>query len=142
MRIEANDLGLNVKALIDTGAPRTIFPRGFGEALGLEVPAFPSQGDRLHHLAGQPVHAVSEFVEFVIPQCPDLRWEAEVDFLIEEPGPLPFGLLGQEGFLNKWAVTFVYGLGYFVIEPADEFESRLPLDPFMLLQEQFPDPSG
>lgn len=79
-------------------------------------------------------------VSLHIREMPDLAWEAEVDFVLDDPSPLPFGLLGQEGFLNKWVVSFNYQMGYFVVEPIEEFEVRLPVDPYDELQKRYPDP--
>lgn len=54
--------------------------------------------------------------------------EAEVDFVLDEG--LPFGLLGYEGFLNKWAVSFNAANGYFVADPTESFAGRIPPDTF------------
>jgi len=35
---------------------------------------------------------------------------------------LSFALLGYEGFLNRWAVTFNAAYGYFVIQPAEDHD--------------------
>jgi hypothetical protein len=51
-------------------------------------------------------------------------WEAEVDFVVEDK--LPFALLGYEGFLSRWAVSFNGCYGYFVVEPGDSFHQRHP----------------
>jgi hypothetical protein len=53
---------------------------------------------------------------------------------------LPFALLGYEGFLNRWAVSFNAYLGYFVVEPAEDFDRRIPEDSFTQMLERFPDP--
>jgi hypothetical protein len=52
----------------------------------------------------------------------DVTWEADIDFVMDEG--LPFALLGYEGFLNRWAVSFNGYLGYFLVEPAEEFDER------------------
>jgi hypothetical protein len=49
----------------------------------------------------------------------DDEWDADVFFAVDEG--LPFAMLGYEGFLNRWAVSFNGPYGYFVVEPADEF---------------------
>jgi hypothetical protein len=53
---------------------------------------------------------------------------------------LPFGLLGYEGFLNRWAVSFNAYMGYFVVEPAEDFDQRMPDDTFEEMLRRFPDP--
>ena len=84
----------------------------------------------------------SERVRLVLPPFDDITWEAEVDFLLDDPGPLPFGLLGQAGFLDRWVVTFNYHRSYLVVEHQEDFERRLPVDQFQELQKRFPDPMG
>jgi len=68
----------------------------------------------------------------------DDPWDAGVDFVLDEG--LPFGLLGYEGFLNRWAVSFNAYEGYFVVEPVEDFHQRLPPDPLRALVERGPDP--
>lgn len=64
------------------------------------------------------------------------EWEAEVDISFNEG--LPFALLGLEGFLDRWAVSFNAYHGYFVVEPVDDFEARIPADPFEEFQRRYP----
>ena len=115
-----------MKALVDTGSPRTIFPRGVGDLLGVEFPVGASTKRIV--LLGDRRRAVTETVLLTVPQFPGVAWEAEVDFLYDEV--VAFGILGYEGFLNRWAVTFNGGLGYFVVEPAESFDERQPPDMF------------
>ena len=63
-------------------------------------------------------------------------WEAEVDFVHDEG--LPFGLLGYEGFLNRWAVSFNGYHGYFVVAPVDLFHDRQPSDLLDRLRSRWP----
>lgn len=51
---------------------------------------------------------------------------------------LPFGLLGYEGFLNRWAVSFNGYRGYFVVEPIEDFDSRQPQEVFDTLAATWP----
>jgi hypothetical protein len=53
--------------------------------------------------------------------------------------PLAFGLLGYEGFLTKWAVSFNAAYGYFVVEPAESFGERIPPDTFDEFERRYPD---
>lgn len=66
-----------------------------------------------------------------LPPFSDLYWEAEVWFFMNQ-WDIPFGVLGNEGFLDRWAVSFVRYDNYFVVEPVDDFTARLPkdVDPF------------
>lgn len=122
------------KALVDTGSPRCVFPRGIADLLGLE---FPKKPPVTVHLMGEKWPAITSNVTLVLPPFDDLSWDAEVDFVAEEG--LPFALLGYEGFLNRWAVSFNAYHSYFVVEPIEDFEGRLSPDPFDELQERFPD---
>jgi hypothetical protein len=73
---------------------------------------------------GRQWPAVTATVNVLLEPFADMGWSAEVDFVVDEG--LPFALLGYEGFLNRWAVSFNGYLGYFVAEPADEFDARQP----------------
>lgn len=122
------------KALVDTGAPRTIFDRGAAEALGVDLSDRGAQ--RLHFLAGQELYAVPAMVTLTLPPFDDIYWETEVDFLLGDWN-MPFGLLGQVGFLDRWVVTFNHYRNYFVVQQLDDFEGRLPVDPFEEFQKQW-----
>ena len=113
-----------------------VFPRGVGDALGFDFP-FASGADTTIQLMGQSWPVITRPVWLELPPFEDLGWEALVDFVLDEG--LPFGLLGYEGFLNRWVVSFNGHGAYFVVEPIDWFETRLPPDPFEELQRQFPD---
>jgi hypothetical protein len=97
-------LAITTKALIDTGAPRSVFPRGVGDLLAVEFPKFPSDAPKTLTLMGRAWPAVTETVNMLLRPFEDLGWQAEVDFVLEDD--LPFALLGYEGFLNRWAVSF------------------------------------
>lgn len=61
-----------------------------------------------------------------VPTFKDLTWETEVGFFYEDWG-MPFsGLLGQEGFLDRWVVSFDYPRS-FVMEEKDDFRDRMPV---------------
>lgn len=81
--------------------------------------------------------AITATVNLLLPPFADQGWEAEVDVVVDEG--LPFALLGYEGFLNRWAVSFNGYLGYFVVEPAEDFDGRQPHEMFRELRGRFPD---
>jgi hypothetical protein len=136
VELELGHLSARTKALIDTGAPRCVFPRGIGDLLGLEFPTFPSDAPTRTKLMGQSWPAITETVHLLLRPFDDMGWEAEVDFVLEEG--LPFALLGYEGFLNRWAVSFNGGYGYVVVEPADALDARLPDELFTELEQGWP----
>jgi hypothetical protein len=81
--------------------------------------------------------AVTETVELLLRPFTDDRWTADVDFALDEG--LPFALLGYEGFLNRWAVSFNGYVGYFIVEPIEAFEQRQPDEVFAILRRQWPE---
>lgn len=136
------DLGVeqaSEKALIDSGAPRCVFSKGIAVLLGIELPESHSDAPNLHQLRflNHQWDAVSCVVTLQLPPFDDLRWEAEVDFVLDEG--LPFGLLGHEGFLDRWAVSFNAYHSYFVVEPVQDLHQRLPVDVFERWQQEWPD---
>jgi hypothetical protein len=133
VELRSSGLRTTTKALIDTGAPRCVFPRGIGDLLAVEFPEF--GGQKKIKLMGHDWPAVTETVELVLRPFDD-PWEAEVDFVVEDE--LPFALLGYEGFLNRWAVSFNGYLGYFIVEPIQDFDERQPPEVFDTLREQWP----
>ena len=125
---------MTTKALIDTGSPRCVFPRGVGDLVGVGFPKFPSQAATVIHLMGRPWPAVTATVELQLE--PFDPWEAVADFVVEEG--LAFALLGYEGFLNRFAVSFNGALGYLVVEPADDFDNRQPAEIATELRQRWP----
>lgn len=135
VKLEANRLAITTKALIDTGAPRCVFPRGVGDLIGVEFPGLASQCHKKVTLMGKTWPAQTEEVTLHLQPFDD-TWTAEIDFVHEEG--LPFGLLGYEGFLSHWAVSFDGYHGYFVVTPVEEFHDRQPPELVERLREQWP----
>jgi hypothetical protein len=64
-------------------------------------------------------------VELTLPAEPGITWEARVGFVKAAELQMPCqGVLGTEGFLDKFAVTFNYYYDYFIIERPDDFHDR------------------
>jgi hypothetical protein len=62
-----------------------------------------------------------ETVELSLAGDPDRAWEARVGFITDPQFQMPFqGLLGTEGFLDRWAVTFNKYYEYFEVLEPDE----------------------
>jgi hypothetical protein len=93
---------------------------------------------RLHRLAGSERWAQTEYVDMRLVNTPfdDIWWQAEVDFLLDD-WDMPYGILGQEGFLDKWVVTFYRYRTYFVIQTMSDFEATIPVDQFEEFQKRF-----
>lgn len=124
IRLHLERREITAKALIDTGAPRSVFPRGVGDLLGVRFPDVPSKATKQITLLGRNWPAITETVDPLLLPFEDLGWEAEIDFVLDDG--LQFALLGYEGFLNRWAVSFNGYLGYGVVEPAEDFDARQP----------------
>jgi hypothetical protein len=134
VRLEVDQGPWLTKALIDTGAPRCVFDRGTADALGLDLTD--KTRARTHYLVGREWIAVPRVVNVTLPQVVGISWEAEVDFILAD-WDMPFGLLGQEGFLDRWVVTFNRYSNYFVVQSVSDFEERLPVDPWEAFQREF-----
>ncbi|HUZ44412.1 MAG TPA: hypothetical protein VMU63_08395 [Acidimicrobiales bacterium] len=124
------------RALVDTGAPRSVFSRGCAEAL--EIDLSPPYGNRLrtHEFIGKSWQAVTVHVHLTLPPFEDFTWQTEVDFLLAE-WDMPFGILGHEGFLDRWVVTFNRYRNYFIVQEVGDFEQGLPVDPFVEFQKEW-----
>lgn len=98
-----------------------------GDALGVDYDKAPRKMQR-HQLAGREHTAQLERVTLTLGAFPDLQWEAEVGFLVDDWG-MPFqGLLGTRGFLDRWVVTFNVSENAFYVEEPTSFMSRIPPD--------------
>lgn len=124
VRLSLTGATTTTKALIDTGAPRSVFPRGIGDLLGITFPLRSWDADTKITIMGHDWPAMTETVSLELPPFRDLGWEAPIDFVVEEG--LPFALLGYEGFLNRWAVSVDGYHGYFIVEPAEDFDAAQP----------------
>lgn len=115
-------------ALVDTGAVNCIFDRSVGDSI--EIDYSPGRGkDRPLSILGREHQAREAIVTLEIPRYPGTTWETLACFLHEEL-PLSFiGVLGQEGFLDRWVTTFNYYDGYFMLEERDSFVARFDADP-------------
>jgi hypothetical protein len=117
------------RALVDTGAPISIFDRGVADALGVRIrPAGAELGTV--RLLGGSWQVQFEMVDLSLPGAPGLGWTARVAFVLSQELQMPFqGLLGTAGFLDKFAVTFNRYYDYFIVEPPDGCHERHGLDP-------------
>lgn len=122
--VERGDLSWGVRALIDTGAPHTMFDRGTADMLDIDF----DSGTRREqfNLLGAPREAQVEEVTLMLPDFPDLSWKTEVSFLEDDLNLTWGGFLGTRGFLDRWVVTFHRAEEYFVVEEPESFKARLP----------------
>lgn len=62
-----------------------------------------------------------ETVELCLPNDASYVWQARVGFITDPTFQMSFqGILGTEGFLDKWAVTFNKYYEYFELQSPDE----------------------
>lgn len=108
------------RALIDTGAPITVFDRGAGEAL---LVRFGRSGAQTGSLAILGAHRKIQFenIDLSLAHDPSYAWTARAGFITDPTFQMSFqGILGTEGFLDKWAVTFNKCYDYFDVHSPDE----------------------
>lgn len=110
---------------MDTGAPITLFDRGAGDAVGVRFGYAGAETGMVRILGGH-WRAQFEVVDLCIADEPDYQWAARVAFIVDQALQMPFqGVLGTDGFLDKFAVTFNKYYGYFAIERPDDWEERV-----------------
>jgi len=110
------------RALIDTGAPITVFDRGAADALGVRIGQSGAHTGTIA-LLGAERRVQFEYVDLNLVQDPARTWTAHVAFIKDPSFQMVFqGLLGTEGFLDKWAVTFNKYYDYFEIRQPDDFD--------------------
>jgi hypothetical protein len=110
------------RALIDTGSPLTVFDRGVAEALCISIGYFGAERGTVA-LLGASRQVQFEYVELSLPQYPEMSWIARVAFITDRAFQMPFqGILGAEGFLNKFVVTFHAYENFFLLHHPDEWK--------------------
>jgi len=135
VRLDHGNIHIGSNALIDTGAPVTVFPRGVGDALDIDFPEDEADGDEKVTFLGHDWQCVLRTVTLCLPPFEDLAWDAPVRFVMDDG--LPFALLGYEGFLNRWAVSFNAYEGFTVVETIETFAERIPVDPWKEFQKDW-----
>ncbi len=117
VRLEYEDTGdWTLQALLDTGAPRTVFDRGAADAIGVRINHAGAESIMIRMMGGS-WSAQLETIELSLPDIPDTSWTAQVAFVKSPDFRMSFqGVLGTEGFLDRFAVTFNCYHNYFVIE--------------------------
>jgi hypothetical protein len=114
-----------LRALVDTGAPITFFDRGAGDAIGIRFGHAGADYATIRILGGT-WRIQFEHVDFTLPAEQGITWTARVAFAMDPTLQMPFqGVLGTDGFLDKFAVTFNEYYGYFIIERPADFHERV-----------------
>lgn len=131
-RVEAVEQSSGAGGLFEGPATST------GCSMGLDTRMRGGRPYRAFEIAGERRSAFPAIVTLTLPPFEDLNWDAEVFFFFQE-WELPFGLLGNEGFLDKWVVSFDRSANHFVVESPPDFQRRLPGDPFEDFQRFYPD---
>jgi hypothetical protein len=126
VRLEHGDTGdWTLRALIDTGAPITVFDRGAADAVGVRFDYFGAATGMIQILGGHWT-VQFEMVQLSLAVDPEYSWTARTAFVKSPELQMSFqGILGTEGFLDKFAVTFNKYYDYFVVERPDDFHDRV-----------------
>lgn len=88
--------------LIDSGADYCVFHARVGELIGLDIKA--GKPLTFFGTSGEPQKAYFHMVTFKIG---GYKHRCEIGFSYDME-KLPYGLLGQDGFFDKWIVKFEY----------------------------------
>jgi hypothetical protein len=113
------------RALVDTGAPITFFDRGAADAVGVRIGYAGAQTSEIRILGGH-WRVQFEMVDLCLVDQPEYNWAARVAFVVNPELQMPFqGVLGTDGFLDKFAVTFNRYYDYFAIERPDDWHERV-----------------
>ncbi len=114
-----------MRALVDTGAPISFFDRGVADALGIRLGRSGADVGSMRILGGHwPVQL--EDVQIILVADPGACWQARVAFVKDPKLQMPFqGVLGTEGFLDKFVVTFNKYYDYFLVERPAEWQRRV-----------------
>lgn len=108
------------RALVDTGAPITVFDYATAEALLVRLGNAGAQMDYVA-LLGARRRVQFEYVELSLVDEPGSSWTAKIAFITDPTFVMPFqGLLGTDGFLDRWAVTFNKYYDYFLLQNPDD----------------------
>jgi hypothetical protein len=135
LTVSTEHLEIRIRALVGTGSQSCIFGRAVADALDIDVRSGALPRRSLRILGG--IHeAALAHVTTDLPPFEGLSWQAEAAFLAENLDLSFAGILGQEGFLDRWVASFNYYDGFFVIEERDSFIGRLGVDPFEAFQRQ------
>ena len=109
------------RALIDTGSPITLFDRGAADALLIKIGRLGAERGEIALLGGRR-QVQFEHVELCLAADPTaFCWVAHVGFITDPMFQMVFqGILGSDGFLDRWAVTFNKYYDYFAIQHPDD----------------------
>lgn len=130
------------RALVDTGAPWCVFDNSVALLAGIDMSGQRSAGtdEQIHFLGSNPWVRFVDVDLQLPPPFQDHAWSARCGFLHDADLPVAFaGVLGQEGFFDRWVVTFNMIDNYFVVEQHQTFQDRLDaqgIDPYEAWQSQ------
>lgn len=126
MRLEYGETGdWTLRALIDTGAPITFFDRGAADALGVRIGRAGAETGSMRVFGGH-WSVQFEYVQLTLIADPESNWPARVALVKDPALQMPFqGVLGTEGFLDKYVVTFNKYYDYFLVERPAGWQARV-----------------
>lgn len=126
VRLDSGANSWTMRALVDTGSPITFFDRGAADAIGVKIELEKKEKTPVRILGGT-WDIQFEFIDLtLVVESEEVTWHARVAFAQSPRLQMPFqGVLGTEGFLDKFAVTFNKYYDYFVVEQPDDFHDRV-----------------
>lgn len=96
-----------------------MFDYGTAEALGIRLGNAGHRSDTVA-LMGAERYVQFEYVEMSLPGAGVNSWTADVAFIKQMDFQMPFqGILGQQGFLDHFDVTFRFYSGRFELRSAE-----------------------
>lgn len=108
------------RALIDSGSPLTVFDRGAADALLVRIGQAGAETGSVA-LLGKVRRVQFEYVELSLACETTYSWTARVAFITDPQFQMAFqGILGTDGFLDKWAVLFNRYYDYFELCRPDD----------------------
>jgi hypothetical protein len=119
-----------------------VFDNSVAVLAGIDMGGQRSAGtdEQIHFLGSKPWVRFVEVDLQLPPPFQDHTWAARCGFLHDADLSVAFAdVLGQEGFFDRWVVTFNMIDNYFVIEEHQTFQNRLDaqaIDPYEVWQGQ------
>ncbi|MDQ1713769.1 MAG: hypothetical protein QOE45_3219 [Frankiaceae bacterium] len=103
-----------------------MFDRGVADALNIRLGRTGAETGSIRMLGGQwPVQF--EVIDINLVADQSVSWAARAAFVKDPTLAMPFqGLLGTDGFLDRFVVTFNKYYDYFLIEQPGSWEERAP----------------
>jgi len=98
VRVSFNKKGIHTFCLVDSGADVCLMPASIGQLIGIDIEA--GAEDQIRGIANQPAKTYRHLVHITVPKL--ASFDASVAFSAD----IKYGILGQEGFFERFRVIF------------------------------------